>query len=303
MSNSQDKIIITNFTDPVCTWCWGTEPIFRKLETHFPGLIEFRYVMGGLVEDVHKMYDPANGIGSSDVGAFNRQVASHWVEASNRHGMPVDSERFELFSEEYPSTYPQNIAYKAAQMSDPYKADLFLYNLRVAAAAEARLISHEDVLVSIASETGMDIGAFLTHLYDGTAERAFNADRGLMAGLGVHGFPTFLVKYNSAQYMLRGYNNYETFVAVISSATQGAVKPIDVEASEDNLLSFMEAHPRMAAEEIRQAFDFKTTEDVRSFVAPMVESGELEIQEAGNGWFVRRVSQGMTCDLATGICS
>lgn len=43
MGNSQDKIIITSFTDPVCTWCWGTEPIFRKLETHFPGQIEFRY--------------------------------------------------------------------------------------------------------------------------------------------------------------------------------------------------------------------------------------------------------------------
>ena len=303
MNNSQDRIIITNFTDPVCTWCWGTEPIFRKLETHFPGKIEFRYVMGGLVENVHKMYDHANGIGSSDIGEFNRQVASHWKEASNRHGMPVDAEHFKLFSEEYPSTYPQNIAYKAAQMSDPDKADLFLYNLRAAAAAEARLVSHEDVLVSIASETGMDIGAFLTHLHDGTAARAFNGDLGLMAGLGVHGFPTFLVKYNSAQYMLRGYNSYETFTAVINSATQGAVKPEDVKPSEGNLLSFMETHPRMAAEEIRQAFDFTAIEDVWGFMAPMVENGKLEIQEAGNGWFVRRITQSMTCDLTTGICS
>ena len=59
------------------------------------------------------------------------------------------TEHFHLFSEEYPSTFPQNITYKAAQMSDPEKADLFLYNLRVAVAAEARLISHEDVQVSI----------------------------------------------------------------------------------------------------------------------------------------------------------
>lgn len=303
MSNSQDKIIITNFTDPVCTWCWGTEPVFRKLETHFPGRIEFRYVMGGLVEDVHKMQDPVNGIGSTDVAAFNRQVASHWVEVSNRHGMPVNAEHFALFSEEYPSTYPQNIAYKAAQLSDPDKADLFLYNLRVGAAAEARLISHEDIQASIASESGLDVSAFLMHLNDGSARKAFNGDRDLMVGLGVHGFPTFLVKYNGAQYMLRGYNSYETFVAVINSATQGAIKPIEVKANANALLSFMEQHPRMAAEEVRQAFDLASIGDVEKLIAPMVDTGALEVQKSGNGWFVKRVGQGMTCDLTTGICS
>lgn len=302
MNNSENRIIITNFTDPVCTWCWGTEPIFRKLETHFPGQLEFRFVMGGLVKDIHEMQDPANGIGSPDAKTFNRQVAAHWKEASSRHGMPVDAENFDLFDEEYRSTYPQNIAYKAAQMSDPDKAALFLYNMRVAAAAEARKVSHEDVLVSIASESGLDISAFLAHLHDGPTEKAFHGDMALMYGLGVHGFPTFLVKYNSSQYMLRGYNSYETFAAVIDSATQGTVKPVAAEATEENLLSFMKLHPRMAAEEIRQAFDFGTVEQVRSFVAPIVEAGKLEIQNAGNGWFVKRVSQGMTCDLTTGIC-
>ena len=124
-----------------------------------------------------------------------------------------------------------------------------------------------------------------------------------MVGLGVHGFPTFIVKYNSSQYMLRGYNSYDTFVAAISSATQGAVKPVQVEATEENLLTFMESHPRMAAEEIRQAFNLGSVEEVKSFITPMVDAGKLEIQEAGNGWFAKRISQGMTCDLTTGICS
>ena len=49
-----NKVIITNVTDPVCPWCWGEEPFFRKLETHFPNLITWRNVMGGLVEDMNK---------------------------------------------------------------------------------------------------------------------------------------------------------------------------------------------------------------------------------------------------------
>ena len=303
MDDYEGKIIITSFTDPVCTWCWGTEPIIRKLETHFPGQIEFRYVMGGLVEDARKMYDPANGIGSSNVKELNRQVASHWIEASRRHGMPVDAEHFDLLSDEYPSSYPQNIAYKAAQMSDPEKADLYLYNLRAAAAAEARLISHEDVQVSIASESGLDVGAFLRHLNDGSAAQAFNGDRNSMAGLGVHGFPTFLVKYNSTQYMLRGYNSYETFTAVIDSATHGMIKPVKVDATEENLILLMERHPRMAAEEVRQTFDLSSIGDVQKFITPMLDAGKLELQRAGNGWFVKRAAPSIYCDIATGVCS
>jgi len=36
------RIVITNFTDPVCVWSWGTEPVFRALETHHPDQVEFR---------------------------------------------------------------------------------------------------------------------------------------------------------------------------------------------------------------------------------------------------------------------
>lgn len=291
MNNHQDKIIITNFTDPVCTWCWGTEPVFRKLETHFPGQIEFHYVMGGLVEDVHQMHDPANGIGSPDVRAFNRQVASHWLDAGNRHGMPVDAEHFELFSEEYPSTYPQNIAYKAAQLSDPDKADLFLYNLRAAAAAEARQISHEKVQEEIAAETGMNVTDFLARLNDGSAKKAFYDDLARAEDAGVHVFPTFLIKFDKEQYILRGFNSYEDFAAVIHSAAKGAVKPVSVKAEQESLQIFMQKHPRMAAEEIRQAFELKSIAEVKAFVTPMLECGKAELQEAGNGWFVKLVKE------------
>jgi predicted DsbA family dithiol-disulfide isomerase len=36
MNTTSDKMIeITEFTDPVCTWCWGSEPALRKLATRF----------------------------------------------------------------------------------------------------------------------------------------------------------------------------------------------------------------------------------------------------------------------------
>ena len=238
--------------------------MLRKLETHFPGKIETRYVMGGLVENARTFGDSVNGIGGPDMHAFNRQVAAHWADASRRHGMPVDADNYELFDDENRSTYPINIAYKAAQIADPDKADLFLYNLRAASAAEARKTNREDVLVSVASESRLDIAAFLKALHDGSAQEAFDADLEYTRAMGVQGFPTFLVQAGDKKYMLRGYNSFDTFATVIESATGGDIRPVAVEASPEALLAFMQnGHPRMTAEEIRQAFDLDTAEDAR----------------------------------------
>ena len=302
-TTTTDKVVITSFTDPICTWCWGTEPVLRALETHFPNQIELRFVMGGLVEDARTFHDLHNDIGGKGSEDLNHQVAVHWLEASQKHGMPVNIDGYHLFSDEYPSTYPQSIAYKAAQMSDPDLADLFLYNMRVAVASQCKVISREDVQVSIASESGLDLASFLGHLHDGSAKAAFEEDLRRTTSLGVRGFPSFTVEYGDTRYLLRGYTSFNAFAAVIESATQGKVKPSPVTTTPEALLAFMEAHPRMAAEEVRQAFDLATVDDVREFVAPLVESGELEVHCAGNGWFVNMASQGMVCDPATGVCA
>jgi hypothetical protein len=59
--------------------------------------------------------------------------------------MPVKGEGFRLFSKEHPSTYPQNIAYKAAQMQDQALAHKFLRRIREASAAEARQTNTTEV--------------------------------------------------------------------------------------------------------------------------------------------------------------
>jgi len=78
-------IEIIEFTDPVCTWCWGSEPILRKLETRYEGNIKISFIMGGLVKDIRDFRDESNDIGG-DISQVNEQVASHWLEASSRHG-------------------------------------------------------------------------------------------------------------------------------------------------------------------------------------------------------------------------
>lgn len=297
-----DKLIITNFTDPVCTWCWGTEPIFRRLETYYNGEIEFRYVMGGLVENINKFTDPRNHIGGSGAESANKEIALHWLEASEQHKMPIAKEGFHLFSAEYPSSYPQNIAYKAAQLVDKVKADNLLRRIREATAVENLLTSHEDVLISLASEVGLDVAKFITHLHDGSAEQAFRGDLALTRSLSVSGFPTFLIKFNTQQVMLRGYNDFNTFASVINAVTHNKMWPKEPTASDEELLNFLELHPRLAAEEIRMAYNLIDLTEVDEWVKRLKMEEKVVIKPAGNSYFVSKVRPaGLSCNLETGI--
>jgi len=188
------NIEILAFTDPVCTWCWGSEPTLRKLTSWYGDVVQISYVMGGLVEDIRTFYDRANDIGGDPVSA-NAQIARHWLEASDRHGMPVQVEGFRLFTADIVSTYPQNIAFKAAELTNPALAARYLRRLREAAAAEAREIGRQDVLVELASDVGLDIGTFIGHLKDGSAEAAFRNDLETTSRYNARGFPTFVFRY------------------------------------------------------------------------------------------------------------
>ena len=225
MATSSSKIIeIVEFTDPVCTWCWGSEPVLRKLETRFGGQVKISYIMGGLVQDITAFYDSYNDIGG-DPDRSNKNIAKHWLEASARHGMPVKIEGFKLFSREHPSTYPQNIAYKAAQMQDQTLANKFLRRIREASAAEARQTNTTEVLLELASEAGLDIARFLddfTHY--GSAQRAFEQDLAATAKYGARGFPSFLVNYEEKEMVVRGYKRYEEFKALIGHLTDGEIQ-------------------------------------------------------------------------------
>lgn len=291
---------IIEFTDPVCTWCWGSEPILRSLENHFGDQLKISYVMGGLVKDITAFYDNYNDIGG-DPERSNKNIAKHWVDASNRHGMPVKVDGFKLFSKDQPSTYPQNIAYKAAQFQSEELANRFLRRIREASAAEAQQTNVTEVLVGLASEVGLDISRFLDDYTNGKAKTAFEEDLYTTAQYGAQGFPTFLVRYGEKSTLLRGYQSYNNFKAVINQVSGGSVKEAQIAASEENVLEFIKGHSSLAPVEIKMAFELSDN------VFEKVENSLLEKQlivkrEAGNGYFISPKSNPMACDPATGAC-
>lgn len=296
------KIVeIIEFTDPVCTWCWGSEPLLRMLETRYGDQINVKYIMGGLVKDIREFYDSSNDIGR-DPERSNKQIVKHWLEASERHGMPVRSEGFHLFSDEYPSTYPQNVAYKAAQMENQALADKFLRRIREASAAEAKQTNKQEVLVELASEVGLDLAKFLGSISDGTAEAAFKEDLYTTRQYGVTGFPTFLIRYGDKEVLMRSYQGFNAFQSVIRSLAGDAVRDTAPEKTEENILAFIQRYGRVAPIEIQMSFDLSGIE-VGEIIDHMQEKKLCRKIPAGNGLFIASVYNPMACDSDTGTCA
>jgi len=294
-------IEIIEFTDPVCTWCWGSEPVLRKLETRYGKQVKISYIMGGLVQDITSFYDGHNDIGG-DPDRSNMNIAKHWVEASERHGMPVKSEGFKLFSREHPSTYPQNIAYKAAQIQDQTLANKFLRRIREASAAEARQTNITEVLLELASEVGLDMARFLNDFTLGPAQQAFEQDLAITAKYGARGFPSFLLKYGEKEMLIRGYKRYEEFKALIGHLSGGEIQERPVPANEETIMAFITRYGSAAPVEVQTAFDL-SDDELKNAIDSLIEKQLVRKQAAGNGYFILPKVSAAACDPATGVCS
>ena len=295
------KIEIIEFTDPVCTWCWGSEPVLRKLETRYGDQVEISFVMGGLVKDITSFYDSYNDIGG-DPDRSNVNIAKHWLDASARHGMPVQGEGFKLFSREHPSSYPQNIAYKAAQMQDQALANRFLRRIREASAAEARQTNTTEVLVELASEVGLDVARFLEQFSNGAAQVAFDKDLATTSRYNARGFPTFLIRLGDRETLLNGYKRYEDFKAVITHMSDGTILERPIQTSEESILAFIRKYGSVAPIEIKLAFDL-TDVELRSALASLLAKWLITRREAGNGHFISPRTSSVACDSSSGMCT
>ena len=289
-------IELTEFTDPYCTWCWGSEPILRRIQETYGGQVKLRFVMGGLTDNADRVHDPANGIGGPD---WKRQVAAHWVEASSRHGMPVDISRF-VEKVAPSSTYPANIAYEAARLQDPELADRYLRRLREAAATESLSIHLPEVQADLAEDIGLDRARFQAD-FAGPAKEAFADDQRLCGEHGAHGFPTFLVKGSGGGRILRGYTRFPAFAALFDSL---AGKPLERHMptiSEAAVLGFVAKYGSAATREVAEVFGV-TDSDAEAALRQLVSKGRIEGHPAGTGTMYRLSTTGEYCDPLTGEC-
>lgn len=281
---SEPIIELIQYTDPYCTWCWGSEPMLRKIEMVFGDQVKLKYVVGGLVRDIRQFSDAGNNIGGKD---WYKSVAAHWLEASGRHGMPVDEAIFFDIKDEIFSTYPASIAFKAAQLQDEKLANKYLRRLREAASAERLAIQHTDVQARLAEEVGLDSKQLLADIDRSGAKQAFEADLQECRRAGISGFPSFIVKHAATgkEYKFGNFRSFQDFREIFLRVGKPALVEKPVVADDAAIQAFITKYGKVALQELTEVFNLKTDECSKR-VDNLASRGLVKLTVAGNGYFV-----------------
>jgi protein-disulfide isomerase-like protein with CxxC motif len=233
--------------------------------------IRFRFVMGGLVEDFESFYDAANDI------ATPGDVAPHWVEASEHHGMPVETEIFE--TDPAQSTYPASKAFTAARQQATDPAHRYLRRLREAYATEVRNVNRRPVQVELAAAVGLDVDAFRTALEDGTAQAAFEADLARTRDADVRAFPTYDVRGPGGEQRATGFTSFDDLLAAVR-----AVDPAVERSSPPPLERFVADYGPVATREVAEVYELDDGK-ARQALESLASDGVARRETRGNGYF------------------
>lgn len=280
------KLNIYQFTDPVCTWCWGAEPVLMALQHLYGEQIQIDFIMGGLVKDMNRFRDTTNGIDGAQSQNFdkvNETIASHWAEASTVHKMPTDPDNMNLFSRDFPSTYPQNIAYRAAKLVNPSLAKPFLRRIREATTLEGAVTGDLNVLTKLAKEVGLDGDAFYTAMTNGSAEQLFyQEDQALVEKYKITVFPSYLLVYDDKEMVLTGSQSVEQFQDYFDMLTLGDLSPLNKRGTSSEISKFIQQHRKVYPQEILSSF-VMDEENLEPILKDLQNKGEITVSEAGNG--------------------
>lgn len=260
------------YTDPVCSWCWASEPSLRRIEEEYGDQLHVNYKMGGLLESWSVFYDSLNDIGTP------AQVAPHWADVSRRSGMPIDER---LWLEDPPdSTYPASIAVKAAQRQGEEAGERYLRRVREMALTERQNIEGREVLLQAARDAGLELDRFAADLDDPATEQAFRSDMAEARSQGISGFPTLVFRNQEGRAIVaRGYQAYEVYERVIADLAGPLAKrqPTDIAA-------FVAKYRHVATQEVATVFGLSRKAAERR-LTDLEAKGKVRRMAVANGHF------------------
>lgn len=224
-------IEITEYTDAMCSWAWGTEPKLRLLRWRFEHqLISWRLVMGHLVEDEF--------MPDRDRTAEAPKLQEYWKVVCDQTGMP----RPDPLQRSTAGSRASGLVVKAAQRMDDELAQSVLRRLREATFVYGEPPDSEAHAVhAVRGLDGLDSDALLPALADSDTTSAYERDRdetrhpndfvlhleGDRPGIGRARkardgrmrfvFPTLVMRSSAGEATVPGWMDYEAYEEALFS--------------------------------------------------------------------------------------
>lgn len=252
---SLEKVQVFMFTDPADIWSWNSAPVLKQLEAYYGENIQMIPAMVGMVKNIIKEFPLSLTEKNPTAEKINQALRQQYQKTKDRHAMPVNYDDFSLYSDEYPSSQPLNVAFKAGQLQDPNKAKILLRKIQEAIFILGLPANRPEVLEGLIQASGLDLLQYQKDLKNGLADQAFQHDLKLVDQYDIQQIPSYIVIYDGKGVKLPGFQTFETLHQQIEGLTQGQIKGGFAQASEEAVLNFIKTYQRVTPLEIAAAFN------------------------------------------------
>ena len=161
--------------------------------------------------------------------------------------------------------------------------------MRYATIVDCKPTTKLQEILNVAIKTGLNVKKFLAAYNNGSAEKNLHADLLTCQKLGIHSLSSYLIQYKSQGALAQELIGYETFAEIFSDLSGGLIKPVPPQKNIDFLQDLLEKHPLISHIELKEAFDFSDTAQIRNFIAPLVDSGKIMIINVPRGYFIQKI--------------
>lgn len=318
-----EKVIVEIVSDPFCSWCWGSEPELRALETLFGAhgddgsndgrsgahgddsghgsdgddsgqgagddnqgnRVKVIQHMGYLIPDVRT--EPDFDYAAKGYDGVNRSIGEHWDRPQKVTGMPYVQEKFHMFSEGNYSGLPAAIGFKAAELVAPELAPAYLRRVREGIFVTGEKVIERDVKIRIAGEVGIDQEAFRRVIENGEAEKAFEADIQWADSRNVDLYPTYFLSYGDKRERLAGYITFPKLAKAIERLTEAALAPKYLEQTYESLTEILEVYSHLAVAEVKLLFNFATMAEAEARIKAL-PADKYKLTAVGETYWVAK---------------
>jgi putative protein-disulfide isomerase len=186
--------------EPMCSWCYGFQPVISALAERFEAELPLRLMMGGLRAGNRE------AIGAAD----KDYVREAWTRVGAATGQPFDMSFFSRAGFTY-DTEPACRAVVTVRRMQPRLALPFMARIQQAFYAENRDMTAPEEIAGVAEEAGLAQEDFALAFAAPETRNETLRDFLTAQELGIRGFPTLIAGSRSKGYALvtNGYRPLE----------------------------------------------------------------------------------------------
>lgn len=196
--------------DPMCSWCWGFEPVRQKLFASLDSSVNIKRFVGGLAPDSDEPM-PKD---------MQNMLKDTWQRIEQN--IPGTLFNFDFWTKCQPrrSTYPSNRAIIAARQQGIEYDEQITHLIQKAYYSQARNPSNESLLIELAAElsktSNFNCEQFINDLGSKEVQALFEQELDYTRSLGVNGFPSLVYQTGNKLYSIGlDYNNADNMLAQI----------------------------------------------------------------------------------------